>query len=935
MDKADRKRLISVVFSLLLLLSTSTLALPAGNPTDPGRARLAHQRVVDLPGEPTSLRGIWRDLGRRRDDALLHRADELWELQPELTIKAMILRAGMEVPPTVTANRRGERDADRGVALGWIRARLEDPEAWDLWVQIVRQLLSGTRSSTLACAAARTVGELREYRLAGELAAALGSPDPEVEHASRQALFALYLRWFEDPAAYESAGISGQEFCNEELYAVALGFEKDARDRGVKLLTYEPQRASAALGDHDPRMRAAGVASLGRVGNGGTAEAIARLLEHLDREIDSGAYLATIEALLQTQAAAAPDAPDLRLLREALRRTIDGDTIGLQAPAAQALARLPWAETVEGPDSVLVGIDMLVDQLHQLTDPERLTDRDVLIASLKSLQTLCGRAGSLGLPMVEHVNGLRAQITQLIEDEQEFEGVRVASAQLLPMVGTTEDISRAVDVLDAPGSSPEFRYTLLGVLGDMTRELESDDPVARQVLITLLRRLSGDDTNLRRRALSYLTDEKLAPLTAVAEAEVFVEALGRETVPDLQAQLLELVARHGRRAELDQLIALSNFDAVANGGPAGISHLVQAMRQLADGDALATLRGAARLLAVDNDSTRVLRLREVLRLVGGMDQAAAEGVPPNFDQAIVRWATELRQAAGSVPGGEAFLHRLVEVHIPGSQGAEEISATELAHVQALFLSDLIALDPAAGDEAEVLARFGEALELAEEAGDVRRCALVRRDRARFQLAREEGGEALSDYRKLFLTELEPDGGQAASVLELGDLRRGGELLFASVTEDDAGRLVAFEALRVSLALVNRTTWKREPATVRAQDLSDLALRSARVDRLDGLDLALPLFEGLPELPPEPVEGEDPTPLPAAPEGVSWAGLLDSREVHARLLELRAELREQRARLTAPEPAEGDSPPEETTTEEEGGAESPPPVEEDGGGAPRR
>ena len=847
----------------------------------------------------------------------------------------MILRAGMEVPPTVTANRRGERDADREVALGWIRARLEDPEAWDLWVPIVRQLLSGTRSNTLACAAAHTVGELREYRLAGELSSALGSPDPEVEHASRQSLFALYLRWFEDAAAFESSGISGQEFCNEELYAVALGFEKDARDRGVKLLTYEPQRASAALGDHDPRMRAAGVAALGRVGNGGTAEAIARLLEHLGQEVDSGAYLATIEALLQTQAAAAPDAPDLRLLREALRHTIDNDTIGLQAPASQALARLPWAETAEGPDSVLVGIDMLVDQLHQLTDPERLTDRDVLIASLKSLQTLCGRAGSLDLPLVEHVNGLRAQITKLIEDEQEFEGVRVASAQLLPMVGTTEDLSRAVDVLDAPGSSPEFRYTLLGVLGDMSRELSSDDLVARQVLITLLKCLSGDDTNLRRRALSYLTDEALESLTAVADANVFVNALSEETVPDLQAQLLELVARHGRRAELDRLIALSNFDAVANGGPAGISHLVQAMRQLADGDALATLHGAARLLAVDNDSTRVLRLREVLRLVGGMDQAAAEGVPPNFDQAIVRWATELRQAAGSVPGGEAFLHRLVEVHIPGSQTAEEISATELAHVQALFLSDLIALDPGAGEGAEVLARFGEALELAEQGGDTTRCALVRRDRARFHLARGEEAPALSDYRELFTTELEPREGTSASVLELGDLRRGGELLFASVTEDDAGRLVALEALRVSLALVNRTTWKREPAAVRAQDLTDLALRSAQVDRADAIDLALPLFEGLPELPPEPVEGVEPTPLPATPEGASWEGLLESREVHVRLLELRVELSEQRARLAAPEPAEGDSPPEETSPEEEGGAGPPPPVEENGNGAPGR
>lgn len=925
MDGADRKRLFTVAVFIPLLGSLV--------PAPPLAASLrapAAQRALELPGEPTSLRKVWRDLGRLRDVELVRRADELWGVAPDLTLEAMVLRAGAEVPPTVSTTRRGEREADRETALGWLREHLEDPEARDRWVVILRQLLSGTRTTTLACAAARTVGDLSEYRLAGEIVAGLGSPDGEVVQATRKALFTLYLRWFESREAFESSGAVAREVCDEDLHGVALEFERMARESRTKLLGYEPQRAAAALADPDPRMRAAAVAVLGRVGNGGTAEATARLLEHLGREFDGSAYLATIDALLQTLATAAPDTPGLRLLRDALRRTIEAGTVGLQAPAAQALPRLPWAETPDGPDSVMVGVDLLVGQLHQLTDPERLTDSDVLVASLKSLHTLGARADALGLPLAEHTGGLRETITRLIEDEGELEGVRVASARLLPLVGTSEDISRAVAVLDAPGSSPEFRYTLLGVLGDMSRELSSEDPGARQVLSTLLRRLTGEDINLRQRALSYLTDEGLEPLTRSAPPADFVDSLGRETVPELQAQLLDLITRYGSRAELESLISLPNFDAIANGGPAGISRVVLAMRQLADGDALLTVRGAARLLAVDNDSTRVLRLREVLGLIGGMDPVRAESIPPEFDQKIVRWATELRQAAGSVPGGEALplLHRLVDVHIPGSEGAVGTSATELAHVQALFLSDLIALDPQAGEESEVLARFAEALTLAEQSNDAQRCALVRRDRARFHLARGEEGPALADFRALFAIELAPGGGGGASVLELGDLRRGGELLFAGATEDEVGKEVALEALRVSLALVNRTTWKREPAAVRAQDLFSLALRALQVDTLAAIDLALPIFAALPPLPPEPAEGAQPSALPAAPEGAAWEGLLDSREVHQRLLERCDRLRTRHVALAgAPPPGSGVGEEEGAASNEGGKSELPPPTGE--------
>jgi hypothetical protein len=926
--KANEKRLIKVVL-MCLALAAPLFSLPA-----PASSYPSQESPASVP-EASSLRTIWRDLGRRRADQLLARADELWQLEPELTLQAMILRGGREIPPTLSATRREERVADRETALGWIRTRPDGlPEASEGWYDIARGLLAEDSPAPLACAAARAAGLLRAYGLADELSLGLRSGVPEVRQASRQACFALYLRWFEDAQAFEGFCTSGSEFCNEELYEVALELEGKARDLGIKLLRYEPQRAVAGLADPDPRLRAAAATTLGRVGNGGAQEAIDHLLGHLGPEIDGGAYLATIEALLQTQAAAAPDAPNLRRLRSALRHTIEGDTSGLQAPVALALARLPWAEVAEGEDSILVGVALLVGQLDRLMLPERWTDGDVLISSLKALHNLCGRARSAGLFLDGHRDSLRATITRLIEDEEELEGVRVAATQLLPTVGTTEDISRAVAVLDAPGSSAEFRYTLLGVLGDMSRDLTAEDPGARLVLDTMLERLSGDDSNLRRRALSYLTDERFRGLTSTADPAAFVASLGRETAPDLRAQLLDLIALHGRKQEVDTLIAVPTFDAIANGGPAGISKLVHAMRRLSGGDAQLSLRGASRLLRVDNDGTRVLRLREVLGLVGGMDPEAAASLPPNLHELIVRWATELRRAAGSLPGGNALLKQLVEVHVPLSADAPESNATELAHVKALFLSDWIALDPAVGQAAEVLAHFGEALALSEENGDLGRRASILRNRARFHLVRGDQEGALADYRALLAAEATMAATTAVSVLEPGDLRKAGELIFARALNDAAVPL-STEALGVSLLLVGRPTWMREPAAVRVQDLVDLATRAARANELSTLDRALPLFASIPDLPAPPAEGEAPVPLPAAPEGVSWAGLLGTHEEHARLVEHRDRLRTQRAALVAaaeaaaaaaakkeatppPPPPEEDSPPKEGSSGDGGG-----------------
>jgi len=904
--------------------------------------------VLALPSEPADrsiaaidLQELSRDLSQLRDAEFAERADELWEGAPELTLHVMFLRAGREIPTTVSATRREEREDVREAAIAWIRGRLAtDPEGRPLWDRTLREVLSADTDPILWCAAARTVGRMHAHEYSPQLAAGLESEVPEIVQAARLALFDIFLRWFEDRAAFETIA-DGETRCPGDIFeAPAVEFERLAREREVQLLAYEPQKAPALLVAADPRLRAAAAQTLGRAGNGKAAIAIETLLDHLEHEVNGEAYQAVLDALLKTLGAEAPDDERVRRLRLLLEKPLGLGPAELQAPLAHALSRVPWSDSAEGSDSVLIGVRLLVAQFEALAAPERLTDRDALIASMRALLSVAGHATRAGLSVAPRLNRLGELTITLIENEREYGGVRVAAAQLLPLVGGPHNLERAAAVLEAELTPTELRYTLLAAVGDMTRVLSPDDPAAIFALSTLLGRLQGDDVDLRRRALSYLTDESLAPLVQRADPAAFVQSLGRETASDVQAQLLDMIATLGGGEQVDLLLDLPNFDAIADGGPAIISRLVQTLTGLAKSDTDRLVRSAVRLLAVDNEGTRVLRLREALKMVAALDEGAAANLGAERDHAIVLWADELRRAAGSVPGGKEFLARLVTVHLPNCLESAERRTPDLAHARALFLSDWIAADPSAGQADQVLAHFAEALELAIEVDDGEIRALVLRDRARFHLSREDQALALADYRTLFATEIpttfiQPT--EAAtpgldSVLELGDLRRGAELLVGADPGQETAAL-ALEATRVYFALVSRPTWKREPAAVRVQDLRDLAERALAAGDLESLAAVALQLEALPALPPEPVEGQDAAATPATPEGVLWSGLLETREDHAALLELDDRLKGRiRALQTPSEPPA--APPANGEEESDSPAEESPPPPVDDGSAPK-
>ncbi|MFT7485866.1 MAG: hypothetical protein ACI9F9_001717 [Candidatus Paceibacteria bacterium] len=873
-------------------------------------------RWLEAESARSSLAELNQDLVGLGQAELSGHADEMWAQDPRLVLRAMILRAGREVPATASASRRSERLLERENALEWLRQRLVgDPGATRLWRREVQERLADPSQPVLWCCTARALGRLGWSDQAPAIASLLDAQDQQVVLAARMALFDLFLRWFSSAAEFDVFWPQAQQECSESVFrATALEKESEARALQIQLLQHEPARATLLLQSPDPRLRAAAIGALGRKQTEGAAPASATLLTQLAIEEDGPAFRAAVEALLQIHSGGPSSDPELQRMRALLvQRQRQGHT-NLQAPVADALRRMPWTPAGSGADSLIAGVEILVSQLQMLAVPNRLTDRDVLVTCMSALRSLTTKAVEAKLPVNPSLRPVAPMMLGLIEEVRETDSVRIAAAGFLPLVRGAVSIERAVIVLGREDSSKELRYNLLAAIGDMASALDVTEPAAQLVLDTLLAQLQGDDVNLRRRSLKYLSSDHLAGLVVRAAPGAFVRSLSIETVPSLQVQLLDLLAARGGQPELERLMALPNFDEIATSGPAGVASLSQALVRLSKGDATRLVQGMARLLDVQNAETRVLRLRGVLGAIASLPAASIVGLDAGSHHQIVTWAMELRGAASSVPGGQAFLERLLATHIQGcAASAEQKHAPELAHVRALFLSDLIALDPASAQPAEVLEQFGLALQLCTDSGDSARRQLVLRDRARYESDRGDEIAALKDYRELFLIELPlltGDPSAVSSVLDQRDLRRAGALLaqrpsLLSMPEAEA----QLEALLISEILVRQPSWRLEPEALRIQDLRELAGRALLESNLTHLEGAILIFSGLPAIPATPEEGAEPTPLPAAPEGVLWAGLLGNFADHQELLGLFAKLQASAAVLQvhpgAPAEAKGE------------------------------
>ncbi|MCH2106274.1 MAG: hypothetical protein MK291_06500, partial [Planctomycetes bacterium] len=511
---------------------------------------------------------------------------------------------------------------------------------------------------------------------------------------------------------------------------------------------------------------------------------------------------------------------------------------------------------------------------------------DALASALRSLEVFFERR-----PAESDRAELRDLLLELIEDGERDPDLRAGAVRVVASAGRAEDLPRLGAALQ--GAPTSVAYELIATITRLAEGVETSTESAIAARDALVGMLSLGEASLRRRALAMLATEPLAPLAETTDAGLFLAVLERDLSSEESTTLLELLARRSDPALVPLLFDHGAFArlAAANSGVSTV--LTETLGRLAAGDGPLTHEVARRLLetplsAEDGDlaaSEGVQRLRNALALLALLEDSAARSLSPAQHADVVRWAMELREAAGTLAGvtteavPTAFLLRLTELHLPVCDPDSEIGYW--AYPTALLNADLFAALRLERTEAQwemisirTRAHFERAKIYAQsETGDLVDELEVARDLARFYVLIQEDRGALREYRQI--VEQESGAGLTAdtSVLELSDLRAAAGLAAAEVISPDeaAPTPSAFELTRT---LVERDFWMSEPAGVRLGDLTALVERGRGVEA-NVATLRL-LFEEL------PAPGVDPADA-VFPEDVLWAGIESDPEG---LMELR-------------------------------------------------
>ncbi len=889
----------------------------AANPSDPGaddarfRSQVARSHAL-FEGQ--------------RDETLREAFEAQWGEAPAAALESLLLRAGSEPAPALTAALSVRREQSRQDALALIRTDLaaggERALRWLARIELslsaasARERAVGSAAQDRWCAAARLVAELELRQLAPRVAAGLaqGASD-RVREGARSALFRSFRRWFDDERTFGAFWERARDLGPDQLFLEDLRAEQElAQLRLERLVELDPNEAVHGLEDPDPALRAYAAMALAA----GVAEdrvrpqeAVDQLLRSLEQEVDPGAFHASFEALLLLLGGAPADSAGVRALRETLDQSAARHP-HLTWTLVSAYARLPWDDSggdgssSAAPDSLAAGIARIAGLFGERVSSERLLDSDLLASSIESLRSLCARAPA----DVDHSRSLapaRDALRYLLEGHQGSREVRLAAASAASFVLSPADAGMLVDVLQSEGSPPALRHELLGSLGRLALRVEADSEVAARVFSALVSHVGGPDADLRRRALDVLAGESLELLVQARGAELLlaplVHSLVREDQAELQARMLALLGRFEAPEYVDTILDAPNFSALAAGDSRRLFELAATLRRLAGADAGRVLRAAESLLGDSNpapkgdESPRLARLESALSLACLLPQEGLPSITPRQHLEVVGWASELRRSlAGSAGASEAmqpFLERLVSVHLPGVSQADDQGSEVFAHIRALLMGDLFLLRDPQGDPRAILSQYQKALALAQGEESLQAppgwslpgVDEVRRDRARFLVASGRGREALADYRALITR-----GGAhalpvASMALELSDLRRAAALIGEPAPGAERDRRGASgEAFQVSLALVRRPNWHDEPPTVRLQDLRDLATRAMRSHDAAAVESVRSALADVPTQPGVPTPDVQPS-----AEVRLWSGLDAEPDWHATLLTIKASL----------------------------------------------
>lgn len=839
------------------------------------------------------------DLDRLRIEVARLGRDELSALLVELeaadaettdnTLRAILLRAGGSPPPGLPAARRARRETARLAALEFVRDALDAGGKPGLAFRTtLEEVLEGAGGSpVLWSAAARVAAETLQFDLAPTIAEGL-VPEraPRERTAARRALHHLFLYWFEDLEAFEAVHDPDFEVERDDPFRRRLiEVSNRARKSEIRLLELDPARARAALADEDPAVRSAAARVTGGAITSGGVDAAASLdalLVRLETELDAEAWAAVSSALTEALASVPVETPALMRMRGiVLARAASRDD--LCAPVARTLARLPWSTDADALDhGVLRGIERLSSLFEERALRADIRDEDELLDLLQSLERLCALADGAELDLTDETRGVRDPLKRLAADGLVSEDVRSGAAATLARVALAEDVPMLVSVLKAPTSSTTLRYTLLGALQNLGRDLGSESPTGTVVLDALLSHTLNDEVDLRVRALNALLDPTLEDLVRQARPGLWIQRLETEDQPALQSGFLQLLQRFGRPDMLQRLLDSPAFPRVAAGEPRRVLELTGVLRAWTKENPEGAMKSALQLWNTETpDEPR--RLQQALSILANLDAPLARRLPADDHCTVVSWAHELHRSKSLLvelrtASNTSFLQRVAEVHLDLCAKHDESVAQSLAHVRAVLLGDLLELDQTATSADDIFAAYQIALDWDAEANASANEPRIRCDRARFALTRGRDDLALEDYRVVL--ELESRAGGLRPVLETRDLRHAGELAERRAAEP-ATR--AGDAFDWSQALLAHPSWTEESEEGRIADLRNWIRRALASQDPTRIALARASLDTLPAEWPE-----DESKLPPR-----WRGL--SR--HAQ------DLRDRARELAPPEPPE--------------------------------
>ena len=879
--------------------------------------------------------------------------------------RRLLWRAGSGSIAGLSAARRGERAAERESAVAELRELLgADSARAGVLMEELEFLLSDPSRTTAWCVAARVVGAARIYSLAQHLSSAL-DPDssPECRAAARSALRGLYGRWFASPEDLQpflrevQPGPGTELLVDSALTADNLAVEKELAR--LELLRQDPERLLEESGQlkpgrlaelerlltaDDPRYRRGAARLMAQVARQTRdtdvgAQLWQKLAQRVGSEIEPEVFGEIVGLLVDEFSARAVAEEQLEGLRAQLLGLAERVEPRRALAVAEGLARLPWElngaegeqpadaearpETCAHLGDALRSVGKLLERLIEGEAQGGVVEPEIVVGAISAANLLVSNVDSAALLEEEGVADLRTPLYAVLRNSSEHDvGVRIAALGPYAQLARGFDVAFLLRQIDDERTPPAYAHALLGVLAPRFFDRTDDESGSGLIFVAHVAALleKTDDADLQKRALSYLADERLAPLvertfapsdpgpnaqtdsasppgtqtdSGAIEAgastrltNTLLALLGDPaTQPEVRGLALRLFGRVAGPELLGPFLALPTFESLASAGPKELGEMTDLLQRVAAGDPESLFALARSLVAVPDDKTRISRIRSALSLVASLDAQTASGFGPAEDSDICRWVLDLRAAGLTLeelfPLGQDLRERLLQVHLLGAAEGGTLEPWRQAHLRALLLASQV-LDEVPGAD---VAQVDQAFEVALAGSQGPEHAFIQRDRARWRMARNTPQRALADYTPL----------RESDVLRVADIRAAlAALDRGAPTEGEALDRYRLERVRWLRSLVERENWSVEATAVRLADLQAYvtdALALPPTQQAQVLPALADFFTTL----PTPHSATD-TP----PE--RWQAFLNDPTALSHLQELQASVQAALTPSPAPEPA---------------------------------